>query len=174
MPKGLKPALATLAIAPALYSLFGFLVLPGIALQAINRQLPRFVTQPAGLERLEFNPFTLELTLYRLRLGEADSPALAFERLYGKLHWDSLWHGQLHLTELQLERPQLAVRFDRQGGLNLAHLFRTPASAPAKKKAASKGKKAPAKKAPAKKPTAKKAVARKPAVKKKSLTPSKK
>jgi len=133
MPKGLKPALATLAIAPALYSLLGFLVLPGVALQAINRQLPRFVTQPAGLERLEFNPFTLELTLHRLRLGEAGSEQLAFERLYGKLHWDSLWRNHLHLAEVRLERPQVAVLFDQQGGLNLARLFKLPASAPARK-----------------------------------------
>ncbi|SFB13527.1 DUF748 domain-containing protein [Azotobacter beijerinckii] len=133
MPKGLKPALATLAIAPALYSLLGFLVLPGVALQAINRQLPRFITQPAGLERLEFNPFTLELTLHRLRLGEAGSEQLAFERLYGKLHWDSLWRNHLHLAEVRLERPQVAVLFDQQGGLNLARLFKLPAPAPARK-----------------------------------------
>jgi hypothetical protein len=128
MPKGLKPTLATLAIAPALYGLLGFLVLPGGALQVINRQLPRFVTQPASLERLEFNPFTLELTLHRLRLGKAGSEQLAFERLYGKLQWDSLWRGHLHLAEVHLERPQVAVLFDRRGGLNLTRLFKLPAS----------------------------------------------
>ncbi|TKD46525.1 DUF748 domain-containing protein [Azotobacter chroococcum] len=128
MPKGLKPTLATLAIAPALYGLLGFLVLPGAALQVINRQLPRFVTQPASLERLEFNPFTLELTLHRLRLGKAGSEQLAFERLYGKLNWDSLWRGHLHLAEVHLERPQVAVLFDRRGGLNLTRLFKLPAS----------------------------------------------
>lgn len=128
MPKGLKPTLATLAIAPALYGLLGFLVLPGAALQVINRQLPRFVTQPASLERLEFNPFTLELTLHRLRLGKAGSEQLAFERLYGKLNWDSLWRGHLHLAEVHLERPQVAVLFDRRGGLNLTRLLKLPAS----------------------------------------------
>lgn len=128
MPKGLKPTLATLAIAPALYGLLGFLVLPGAALQVINRQLPRFVTQPASLERLEFNPFTLELTLHRLRLGKAGSEQLAFERLYGKLQWDSLWRGHLHLAEVHLECPQVAVLFDRRGGLNLTRLFKLPAS----------------------------------------------
>lgn len=128
MPKGLKPTLATLAIAPALYGLLGFLVLPGAALQVINRQLPRFVTQPASLERLEFNPFTLELTLHRLRLGKAGSEQLAFERLYGKLQWDSLWRGHLHLAEVHLERPQVAVLFDRRGGLNLTRLLKLPAS----------------------------------------------
>lgn len=128
MPKGLKPTLATLAIAPALYGLLGFLVLPGAALQVINRQLPRFVTQPASLERLELNPFTLELTLHRLRLGKAGSEQLAFERLYGKLNWDSLWRGHLHLAEVHLERPQVAVLFDRRGGLNLTRLFKLPAS----------------------------------------------
>ncbi|QQE89556.1 DUF748 domain-containing protein [Azotobacter chroococcum] len=128
MPKGLKPTLATLAIAPALYGLLGFLVLPGAALQVINRQLPRFVTQPASLERLELNPFTLELTLHRLRLGKAGSEQLAFERLYGKLNWDSLWRGHLHLAKVHLERPQVAVLFDRRGGLNLTRLFKLPAS----------------------------------------------
>lgn len=130
MPKGLKPALVTLAAAPALYGLFGFLVLPGVAQQVINRQLPRFVTQPANLERLDFNPFTLELTLHRLRLGEAGNEQLAFERLYGKLQWDSLWSGHLHLAELQLERPHVEVLLDKQGELNLAHLFKLPPASP--------------------------------------------
>ncbi len=133
MPKGLKPALATLTIAPALYGLLGFLVLPGVALQVVNRQFPHFVTQPAKLERLEFNPFTLELTLYRLHLGKADKPALAFERLYGKLAWDSLWRGQLHIADVQLDQPQVSALFDRQGGLNLARLFKPQASAPTQK-----------------------------------------
>lgn len=132
MPKGLKPTLAALAVVPAIYSLLGFLVLPGVALQVINRQLPRFVTQPARLERLEFNPFTLELTLYRLRLGETGREQLAFERLYGNLHWDSLWRGHLHLAEVQLEHPQVEVLFDKQGECNLARLFKLPASTPGK------------------------------------------
>jgi len=137
MPKGLKPAVATLAIAPALYSLLGFLVLPGVAQQVVNRQLPRFVTQPASLERLEFNPFTLELTLHRLRLGEAGKEQLAFERLYGKLQWDSLWIGYLHLADIRLEAPQARIGFDKGGQLNLTRLFKLPASAPEESKAPS-------------------------------------
>ncbi|MEE4465151.1 DUF748 domain-containing protein, partial [Azotobacter chroococcum] len=53
---------------------------------------------------------------------------LAFERLYGKLNWDSLWRGHLHLAEVHLERPQVAVLFDRRGGLNLTRLLKLPAS----------------------------------------------
>lgn len=59
MYKGLKRAACALLIAVALYSLLGFLILPGIALRVANQQLAEYATVPARLERIQLNPFSL-------------------------------------------------------------------------------------------------------------------
>ena len=64
----------------------GLLLIPGIGLR--NQQLAQYATVPARLERIEFNPFSLELTLWGLRLGE-ENPQLAFRRLYANPQLDS-------------------------------------------------------------------------------------
>lgn len=63
MPKGLIRAIGALLTALALYSLLGFLILPGIALRVVNQQLANYATVPAHLQRIELNPFSLEVTL---------------------------------------------------------------------------------------------------------------
>ena len=128
MPKGLKRAGGALLIAFALYSLLGFLILPGLALRIANQQLAELATVPAKLERLELNPFSLELTLWGLQLGEPSAEQLAFERLHANLQLDSLWSGALHLAEVELEKSHTEVLFAKDGTLNLAQLFKLPAS----------------------------------------------
>ena len=66
---GLKRALGAMLIAVTLYSLLGFLILPGIALRVINQQLSQLSTVPARLERVQLNPFSLELSLWGLHLA---------------------------------------------------------------------------------------------------------
>lgn len=128
MPKGLKRAGLVALIAVALYSLVGFLVLPGIALRIANQQLAQYAREPARLERLEFNPFSLELTLWGLRIGAPGKEQVAFERLYANLQLDSLWTGALHLADVALDQPRTELRFKKDGSLNLANLFDLPPS----------------------------------------------
>ena len=131
MSKGLKRTAATLVALVALYALLGFLILPGVALRVANQQLPAYSTVPAHLQRLEFNPFSLELTLWGLKIGEPGAEQIGFERLYANLQVDSLWTGALHLAAVELDKPRTEVLFDKSGKLNLSALFRLPASDPA-------------------------------------------
>ena len=103
MLKGLIRALGAVLIAIALYSVLGFLILPGIGLRIINQQLANYATVPAKLDRLEFNPFSLELTLWGLRVGEPGKEQVGFERLYTNLQADSLWTKALHLAAVELD-----------------------------------------------------------------------
>ncbi|MGE8500452.1 MAG: DUF748 domain-containing protein [Pseudomonas sp.] len=128
MSKGLKRTAGALLIAVALYSLLGFLILPGVGLRIANQQLAQYATQPASLHRLQFNPFTLELTLWGLRIGEPDAQQVAFERLHTNLQLDSLWSGALHLADVELDKPHTEVRFAKDGTLNLTQLFNLPPS----------------------------------------------
>ncbi|MBD8616977.1 DUF748 domain-containing protein [Pseudomonas putida] len=131
MSKGLKRTAATLVALVALYALLGFLILPGVALRVANQQLAAYSTVPAHLQRLEFNPFSLELTLWGLKIGEPGAEQIGFERLYADLQVDSLWTGALHLVAVELDKPRTEVLFDKSGKLNLSALFKLPASDPA-------------------------------------------
>ncbi|MCZ4324439.1 DUF748 domain-containing protein [Pseudomonas anguilliseptica] len=128
MLKGIKRAASAIAIAVALYSLLGFLILPGIGLRIANQQLAHYAEVPATLQRLQLNPFSLELSLWGLQIGEAEQQQIAFERLYANLQLDSLWSGVLHLADIELDKPHSEVLFGKDGQLNLTQLFNVPPS----------------------------------------------
>ncbi|MCU1778993.1 DUF748 domain-containing protein [Pseudomonas sp. 14P_5.3_Bac1] len=130
MPKGLIRATGALLTALALYSLLGFLILPGIALRIANQQLANYATVPARIERIELNPFSLEVTAWGLKIGEPGKEQVGFERLYANLQIDSLWTRALHLADVQLDQPKTELLFDKSGQLNLAQLFKLPPSEP--------------------------------------------
>ncbi|KAE9656722.1 DUF748 domain-containing protein [Pseudomonas sp. PB105] len=130
MSKGLIRATGALLTALALYSLLGFLILPGIALRIANQQLANYATVPARIERIELNPFSLEVTAWGLKIGEPGKELVGFERLYANLQIDSLWTRALHLADVQLDQPKTELLFDKSGQLNLAQLFKLPASEP--------------------------------------------
>ena len=130
MPKGLIRAIGALLTALALYSLLGFLILPGIALRVANQQLANYATVPAHIQRIELNPFSLELTLWGLIVGEPGKEQVGFERLYANLQIDSLWTKALHLSDIELNKAKSEILFDKEGKLNLLGLFKIPASEP--------------------------------------------
>ena len=128
MYKGLTRALGALLALVALYSLLGFLIVPGVALRIANQQLAQYATVPAHLQRIELNPFSLELTLWGLQIGEPGKEQVGFERLYANLALDSLWSGALRLQAVELDKPRNEVLFAKDGTLNLTQLFKLPAS----------------------------------------------
>ncbi|AZD10581.1 putative exported protein [Pseudomonas chlororaphis] len=130
MSKGLIRAIGALLTALALYSLLGFLILPGVALRVANQQLANYATVPAKIQRIELNPFSLELTLWGLNIGEPGKEQVAFERLYANLQLDSLWTRALHLADIELDKPKTEILFAKDGKLNLLGLFNLPASEP--------------------------------------------
>ncbi|MFF7106429.1 DUF748 domain-containing protein [Pseudomonas sichuanensis] len=130
MHKGLTRAFGALLALVALYSLLGFLILPGIALRIANQQLAQHATVPAHLQRIELNPFSLELTLWGLQIGEPGKEQVGFERLYANLALDSLWTKALHLEAVELDKPRTELLFAKDGSLNLTQLFKLPPSEP--------------------------------------------
>jgi uncharacterized protein involved in outer membrane biogenesis/outer membrane protein OmpA-like peptidoglycan-associated protein len=130
MPKGLIRAIGALLTALALYSLLGFLILPGIALRIANQQLANYATTPATITRIELNPFSLEVTFWGLVIGEPGKEQVGFERLYANLQIDSLWTKALHLSDIEIDKPKTEILFGKDGKLNLLGLFKIPASEP--------------------------------------------
>ncbi|MBD9501183.1 DUF748 domain-containing protein [Pseudomonas sp. PDM17] len=131
MPKGLKRAIGAVVLLVLFYCLLGFLILPGVGLRIANQQLAHYSTVPARLERIEFNPFSLELTLWGLHLGDDGQEQVRFRRLYANLELDSLWKRRLHLADVELDAPHTELLFAENGTLNLSKLFKLPPSEPA-------------------------------------------
>lgn len=131
MSKGLIRAIGTLLVVFGLYSILGFLILPGVGLRIANQQLENYSTVPARLERIEFNPYSLELTLWGLNIGAPGKEQVGFEKLYADLQIDSLWTRALHLQAIELIKPKTELLFDKNGALNLTQLFKLPPSDPA-------------------------------------------
>lgn len=130
MSKRNKSLTVGLVSALFIYCLLGFLLLPGIALDLINKELDQRVNVPARLDSLQFNPFSLELTLGNLEIGEAEDPLLGFQRLHANLQVSSLWRGALQLDSLVIERAQVAAVLRESGTLNLTQLMNAPHSEP--------------------------------------------
>jgi len=128
MLKLLKRLSAAVLISLGLYSLLGYLVLPTLGVRLINQQLAQYAKLPANLERLEFDPFALKLSLHGFTLGEPKKPQLSFERFSAHLAWDSLWQGKIHLFSLELERPAGQITRAANGQLNLQQWFKIPSS----------------------------------------------
>ncbi|WP_417662907.1 DUF748 domain-containing protein [Pseudomonas sp.] len=128
MYKGLKYTAGTLIFGIGLYALLGFLVIPGVGLRVINQQLAQYATQPAKLERIQFNPFSLELKLWGMSVGAGETKHIAFERLYANVETDSAWTKALHLADIELDKAHSEILFDKEGGLNLTQLFKLPES----------------------------------------------
>ncbi|ARU87382.1 DUF748 domain-containing protein [Pseudomonas sp. M30-35] len=128
MYKGLKYTAGTLIFGIGLYALLGFLIIPGAGLRVINQQLAQYATQPAKLERMQFNPFSLELKLWGMSVGAGETKHIAFERLYANVETDSAWTKALHLADIELDKAHSEILFDKDGGLNLTQLFKLPES----------------------------------------------
>ncbi|MCJ1883885.1 DUF748 domain-containing protein [Pseudomonas sp. LA21] len=131
MPKGLIRAIGALLLLFLFYCLLGFLILPGVALRVVNQQLAQYANIPAHLERIELNPFSLELTLWGLQLGQSGDEQVRFKRLYVNLEADSLWKRHLHLADVELDAVHTELLFAENGTLNLTQLFKLPPSEPA-------------------------------------------
>lgn len=124
MSKGLKRTLYTLVLGTGIYSLIGFLIAPGIAQRIANQQLAAHALVPAKIERIELNPFSLEVQVFGLHIGEAEQPQIAFRRLSANLQLDSLWGPALHLKSISADALNIQIAFAKDGTLNLSQLFR--------------------------------------------------
>ncbi len=128
MTTALKRLAIILVSILATYSWLGFLLIPSVALTVINQQLAVHAKEPAQLQRLELNPFTLEVYAWDFQLGAADNQAVSLQHLYGKLALDSLWTQSLHLEDVQLHQAHTYIILNKQGELNLTQLFSLPAA----------------------------------------------
>lgn len=129
MPRILARCLYTLSGLFLLYLWAGFLAVPALGLWIGNQWLSQHVDGPARLQRMEFNPLSLELKVWQFSAGE--QPQLALEAAQTRLNWRQLLSGRVQLDYLHLQQPSVLVELDEQGQPLLARLFLLPERPPA-------------------------------------------
>lgn len=130
MPVVLKRFASVFVIFFSAYCLLGFLILPGWGLRIANQQLSERFNVPASISRLEVNPLTLRLTAWDIRLGSLETPQVMLDRIEADLSWSTLWTGMLRLSSVELDNPQLSLKFDKEGRFNLIETLNLPEPEP--------------------------------------------
>lgn len=124
MRKALVRSLYTLICLALFYVWAGFLAIPSAGLFVSNLLLERYVDGPARLQRMEFNPLSLELRLWQFSAGE--QPQLAMASASSRLNAKQLLQGRVQLDELHLQEPSVLLELDEQGQPLLTRLFTLP------------------------------------------------
>ena len=118
-----KPALITLALV-LFYTLAGFVLLP----KYLQSKLPELIETETGrktsLELVEFNPYSLELSLQGFSMQEKDLQTfVSFKELYTNVQvWSSIRHLTMVLQDLKLEEPFVRIESLKDGQYNFSDL----------------------------------------------------
>jgi len=99
------------AVCTAAYALFGLVAVPYLVRQHGERVLGELIGRVVTVEQVQFNPFTLALTVEGLRVLEADGSAAAFSlaRAHANFELESLLRQGAVIHELRLEAPRLSL-----------------------------------------------------------------
>ena len=114
-----------------LYTLVGFVALPGL----VRWYVPRYAQQDlhclAEIQKVRINPFLLTVELNGFSLKQADgAPLLAFAKLFVDLETSSLVHWAVVLRELDLDQPDIHLAVESDGTINFEKLAPASSSPP--------------------------------------------
>ena len=134
--------LIILASLLVLYTVFGFLILPLIVRQQLEKRLTAALHRETTVARVRTNPYALSVTIDGLLVKAADgSPFLSWDRLYVNLGAWRIVKREVSLDEVYLRRFHAQVALDHKGNLNFQDLLdehsssdTTPPPAPEKKR----------------------------------------
>ncbi|WP_028865489.1 DUF748 domain-containing protein [Psychromonas aquimarina] len=103
----------------AAYSLAGFLLLPNIIHKTLVEQVDQHLGWRAEIEKIEFNPYALTLTIHNLKiLNKQAQEQLSFARYHMNFELRSLIEGAFTFADIELTAPSIKVEIDKNGLTN--------------------------------------------------------
>lgn len=107
------------------FGLFGYFVLPAIVKSVLEKKASEFLGRQLSVERVDINPYSLELTLDGFKLREQDGKdvAAAFDSLHVNVQWQSLFRLAPVVREIRLERPKVRIVRLEDGRYNWSDLI---------------------------------------------------
>lgn len=135
LPKVSRRSWISLGVVVALlliYTLAGFFGVPWLARSLLTTQVEQKMQRRLALGDIHFNPYTLQARIQGFALSEADgAPLIAFRELLVDAELASLWQRAIHLKQVRLSEPDIAVVIEADGSVNLAKLAPPAEQAPA-------------------------------------------
>ncbi|HET8901579.1 MAG TPA: DUF748 domain-containing protein, partial [Holophagaceae bacterium] len=115
-----------------LYSVFGFLIAPGILKSKLEAALSEATHRKASIAKVRVNPLVPSVTVDGLVIRAKDgAPWVACERIYVNARvLPLLWHT-ISLKELAIIRPSVQIGLDGSGKPEFADLLESAPEAPA-------------------------------------------
>ncbi len=119
-----KPVLITVGLV-AFYALAGFVLLPKYLQSKIPELIETETGRKASLERIEFNPFLLELRVQGFAMQEQDLQTfVSFKEFFTNVQvWSSIRHLALVLADLRLTEPFVRIEELKEGRYNFSDLL---------------------------------------------------
>jgi outer membrane protein OmpA-like peptidoglycan-associated protein len=110
-----------------LYSLFGWLILPGLIKDQVTQNLKRIANWDAQIGSVQFNPWALSLEVLDLTTADAKGvKQVGFERLYINFSALRSFDGTLSFAAIELNAPYVNLTLDPEGVTNLQRAFAAP------------------------------------------------
>ena len=107
-----------------LYTLVGFLVVPWIVKDQIEKRSLEILDRQATVEKVRCNPFTLSLTIEGFSIPDRPgSVLLSWDRVYANAQVSSLFRWAATLKELKIESPYVALRRFEDGAVNILEVM---------------------------------------------------
>ena len=110
----------------SIYTLFGFFGIPYILKSQMIAQTPEFTKRQLAVKAVQFNPFTLSLTIEGISLADSDSVELVgLDRLHVNFDSFSLFHWAWTFSEISFINPRFNLRIDESGAPSFNDLIPT-------------------------------------------------
>jgi len=99
-----------------LYALFGFFGIPYILKTQMIAQTPEFTQRQLDVKAVQFNPFTLSLTIEGISLADLDNVELVgLDKLHVNFDSFSLFRWAWTFSEISFINPRINLRIDETG-----------------------------------------------------------
>ncbi|SEV86905.1 DUF748 domain-containing protein [Luteibacter sp. 329MFSha] len=107
------------------FALLGFLAAPPLIRAQAEKHASAALGRPVTIGDIDLNPFTLDLTVERLHIAEADgrTPFVDVDRIDANASWASLFRAAPILDALTIDRPRIHLRRDTARRFNISDIL---------------------------------------------------
>ena len=109
----------------AIYTTIGFKVVPDIIKDQLVKNLDENLTLKTTIEKVEFNPFSLNTKIHNFKLGDEKETVISFEMLNANIAFlRSIFELHASIEEVQLKKLFVNVVQEKDGSINLSKLLK--------------------------------------------------
>ena len=123
----ISPRLKKLAVWTAavfvFYTVLGFFLLPPIVRVVAVKQLSKHLDRPVTIQKVRLNPYTLSATIRGLLIADKDgAPLASWKEVYVNFQLSSLFGRAWVFKEVNLSRPFVRIRINKDSTLNFSDI----------------------------------------------------